>query len=178
MKILCSALVLWSAAFTAAAQTTPGTAVARVPERSGTNATSSHRDTGPEVEVLSSTMGVDFGPYLAAVSSTIRKNWSSRVPTRTLPAAKQRSKVTLEFAIGKSGELGSVDIDASSGDGDLDRAALNGIMASSPFAALPEQFPGGFIKLRVHFYYNPNPDAKAPAAAPKATVATSASQRM
>ena len=44
----------------------------------------------------------------------------------------------------------------SSGDVSQDRAAWGGITASTPFAPLPDEFGGQYVKLRFHFHYNPD----------------------
>ena len=46
-----------------------------------------------------------------------------------------------------------------SGNIALDRAAWGGIVASVPFAPLPEEFRGPYLALRFHFDYNPSSQA-------------------
>jgi len=43
---------------------------------------------------------------------------------------------------------------ASSGSDPLDRAALTGIRASSPFPPLPDEFTGNHLVLQFIFLYN------------------------
>jgi len=51
----------------------------------------------------------------------------------------------------------------SSGDSSLDRAAWSGIVGSDPFPALPGEFGGQYIALRIRFLYNPTKEEIAPA---------------
>jgi TonB family protein len=68
----------------------------------------------------------------------------------------KKGKVTIEFAITKNGGVSGMTLVGPSGDISLDRAAWGGITASNPFPPLPTQFPGQYIALRFHFYYNPD----------------------
>jgi hypothetical protein len=51
---------------------------------------------------------------------------------------------------------------ASSGDVALDRPAWGSITNSNPFPALPSEFKGSYLALRVRFYYNPDKSDAAP----------------
>jgi hypothetical protein len=90
------------------------------------------------LEILSDTMGVDFGPYLQRVLHDVR--------------------LIIEFAITKDGKVAGMKLIATSGDVPLDRAAWAGIVGSNPFPPLPSDFGGDFLALRFRFYYNPTKD--------------------
>jgi TonB family protein len=107
------------------------------------------------LEVLSDTQGVDFGPYLERVLQVVRMNWYNLIPEEARPPLLKKGKVAIEFAITKDGKVAGMRIVAPSGDTPLDRAAWGGITASSPFAPLPNQFHGPYLALRFRFYYNP-----------------------
>jgi TonB family protein len=109
----------------------------------------------PNLEVLSDTQGVDFGPYLKRVSEAVRRNWYTLVPEEARAPELKRGKVVIEFAILPDGKIAGMKVAASSGDVLLDRAAWGGITASNPFASLPEEFHGPFVALRFRFFYNP-----------------------
>jgi TonB family protein len=104
------------------------------------------------IEILSDTQGVDFGPYLKDVVSKVRTNWYELIPTS---AEMRKGKVAIEFAILKDGHIGSMKLVATSGDVALDRAAWGGITASNPLPTLPSAFPRPYLALRLRFYYNP-----------------------
>lgn len=104
------------------------------------------------IEVLTDTQGVDFGPYLQAALSKVLRNWYASIPE---DAEQKRGVVAIEFAIQKDGSLTGMKVRFSSGDAALDRAAWTGVTASNPFLPLPEAFKGPSLALRFPFYYNP-----------------------
>jgi len=111
--------------------------------------------TAGNLEVLSDTQGVDFGPYLSRVLQAVRMNWYNLIPEAARPPLLERGKVSIEFAILPDGKVAGMHIIGPSGDVSLDRAAWGGITASNPFAPLPSEFHGPYLALRFHFYYNP-----------------------
>ncbi len=108
------------------------------------------------LEVLSDTMGVDFGPYLARVLHDVRQNWYNVIPESARPPLMKKGKLAIEFAILKDGKIAGQRVVATSGDVALDRAAWSGIAASNPFPPLPTQFGGQYLALRFYFFYNPD----------------------
>jgi TonB family protein len=102
--------------------------------------------------ILSDTRGVDFGPYLARVVYTVRRNWYSVIPE----AARlgQKGRVAIVFEILKDGSVPQLRLVGSSGLEPLDRAALSGIRASIPFPPLPDEFTGNHLVLQFNFLYN------------------------
>jgi TonB family protein len=111
---------------------------------------------GSNIDVLSDTMGVDFGPYLSRVLQVVRQNWYTLIPEIARPPLLTKGKVSIEFVIMKDGHVAGMRIISPSGAVPLDRAAWGGITASSPFAPLPAEFKGPYLALRFHFYYNPD----------------------
>lgn len=107
-------------------------------------------------EVLSDTMGVDFGPYLQRVLHDVRENWYNIIPEAARPPLMKKGKVAIEFAITRDGRVAGLKLDSSSGDVALDRAAWGGITGSNPFPPLPPEFKGQYIALRFRFFYNPD----------------------
>ncbi|HEV3305149.1 MAG TPA: TonB C-terminal domain-containing protein [Candidatus Sulfotelmatobacter sp.] len=105
------------------------------------------------LEILSDTMGVDFGPYLQRVLQNVRENWYRLIPES---AQMKKGKLALEFAIMKDGSVRGLGITQGSGDVTLDRPAYGSITASDPFPPLPAEFKGEFLSLRFRFYYNPD----------------------
>ena len=55
------------------------------------------------LDVLSDTMGVDFGPYLQRVLHDVRLNWYNLIPEVARAPIMKKGKVTIEFAILKDG---------------------------------------------------------------------------
>ncbi len=110
------------------------------------------------LDVLSDTMGVDFGPYLARVLHDVKVNWYNLIPESARPPIMKKGKVAIEFAILKDGSIAGMRLEqgGSSGDAALDRAAWGGITGSNPFPPLPQEFAGQYLALRFHFFYNPD----------------------
>jgi TonB family protein len=112
------------------------------------------------LEILSDTQGVDFGPYLQqVVLPHLRKNWYNAIPES---AQFKHGNLIIEFAITKDGKVAGMKLVATSGDIPLDRAAWAGITASDPFPPLPSEFGGPYLALRFRFYYNPTKEELAP----------------
>jgi outer membrane biosynthesis protein TonB len=122
----------------------------------GTNLGTNGARTVGNYDVLSDTMGVDFGPYLARVVQNVRTNWYTIVPESALPPIMKKGKLAIEFAIMKDGKVAGMRYAAQSGDVALDRAAWGGITNSNPFPPLPQEFAGQYLYLRFYFYYNPD----------------------
>jgi TonB family protein len=108
------------------------------------------------IDVLSDTQGVDFGPYLSRVLQAVRMNWYQLIPEAARWPLRQRGQVKIEFAITKDGKVAGMRLIGPSGDVALDRAAWGGITASNPFPPLPNEFHGPYLALRFHFFYNPD----------------------
>jgi len=102
--------------------------------------------------ILSDTQGVDFGPYLARVVYTVKRNWYAVIPE----AARlgQKGRVSVVFEILRDGSVPQLRLVASSGADSLDRAALSGVHASIPFPPLPTEFTGQHLVLQFFFLYN------------------------
>jgi TonB family protein len=104
------------------------------------------------LEILSDTQGVDFGPYLQRVLHDVRQNWYNAIPES---AVMKHGNLIIEFAITKDGKVAGMKLVTSSGDVPLDRAAWAGIVGSDPFPELPSDFGGQYLALRFRFFYNP-----------------------
>jgi TonB family protein len=108
------------------------------------------------LEVLSDTMGVDFGPYLARVLHDVKMNWYNLIPESARAPIMKKGNVGIEFAILKDGSVQGMKLVYTSGDTALDRGAWGGITASNPFPPLPTEFGGPYLLLRFKFLYNPD----------------------
>jgi TonB family protein len=109
-----------------------------------------------DIDILSDTMGVDFGPYLQRVLQSVRENWYNLIPEVARPPLLKKGTVAIEFVITKNGAVAGMRLAGPSGDVSLDRAAWGGITASNPFPPLPNEFRGENLALRFHFLYNPD----------------------
>ena len=111
-------------------------------------------------DVLTDTMGVDFGPYLTRITQIVRQNWYSLMPPSVYPPILKQGKLAIEFVIQKDGKVSNMAVRTSSGDVPLDRAAWGSITASTPFPPLPKEFPGQILGLRFYYFYNLQPGAE------------------
>jgi TonB family protein len=105
------------------------------------------------LDILSDTQGVDFGPYLQRIREEVKENWYHLIPAS---ASMKRGKLAIEFAITKDGKIADMRLVASSGDVALDRPAWGSIAGSNPFPPLPGEFTGRYLALRFRFFYNPD----------------------
>jgi len=112
-----------------------------------------------QAEILTDTMGVDFGPYLSRILHDIRENWYRITPES---ADVKKGWVTIDFYILKDGSYTGMKKVASSGDVTLERPAWGAIRFSAPFPPLPKEFPGQDLGLRLIFLYHVNPDGSDP----------------
>ena len=57
------------------------------------------------LEVLSDTQGVDFGPYLSRVLDAVRRNWYILIPEEARAPLMKRGKLAIEFVILPDGKI-------------------------------------------------------------------------
>jgi TonB family protein len=112
-----------------------------------------------QAEILTDTMGVDFGPYLTRIVAIVKQNWYTLMPPSVYPPILKQGKLAIEFVILKDGKSTQMAVRTSSGDVALDRAAWASITASNPFPPLPKEFPGQILGLRFYYFYNLEPGA-------------------
>jgi TonB family protein len=108
------------------------------------------------MEILSDTLGVDFGPYMKRLHYTVQNHWDPLIPESAMPPVMKKGVVVIEFSISKDGKVMGMKLISSSGDVALDRAAWGGITDAIPLPNLPPQFKGQYLELRARFYYNPD----------------------
>lgn len=110
---------------------------------------------GGGIQILSDTMGVDFGPYMRRLKVTVQGHWNALIPEVALPPLSKSGTVTIELAVMKDGHVRDMKLVKSSGDLRLDQAAWGGITTAIPLPTLPSEFKGDYLKLRCNFIYNP-----------------------
>ena len=110
---------------------------------------------GGGLEILSDTMGVDFGPYLKGLKVTVQEHWYSLMPESARPPVMKSGKTVVKFAVMRDGRVENIKIEQSAGDQELDRAAYGALAYSSPLAHLPASFTGDSLLIRANFFYNP-----------------------
>lgn len=113
-------------------------------------------DTAGNFEILSDTMGVDFGPYMARLKQRVQDHWDPLIPESAMPPMMKKGRVVVEFVIMKDGTIQDMRMVAGSGDVALDKAAWGALTYSIPLPRLPVQFSGDYLRIRAAFYYNPD----------------------
>lgn len=125
----------------------------------GAGAPVDHPGAAGAVDILSDTMGVDFGPYLQRVVRATKQSWYNLIPESARPPLNKQGRVMIEFIIQPDGTVKQMRLVGPSGDTSLDRAAWGGIQGASPYPQLPKDFKGPYLALRFGFYYNEHPEA-------------------
>jgi len=74
-----------------------------------------------------------FPPYLVAIRDKIESNWNP-------PPVAKGAKAKIQFTVLRSGRVGEVKLQDSSGNFYFDQAAVRAILQSSPFPHMPEDF--------------------------------------
>ncbi len=120
----------------------------------GANAPSQHPGNQGAVDILSDTLGVDFGPYIQRVIYDTKHAWYPIIPEVAQPPISKQGKVLIRFKILPDGSVTDMHLEGPSGTVSLDRAAWAGIVSAAPFPPLPKQFKGPFLELRFYFLYN------------------------
>ena len=108
------------------------------------------------MEIMSDTLGVDFGPYMKRLHFTVQNHWDPLIPIAALPPVMKKGIVVIEFSITKDGKVEGMKLISSSGDVSLDRAAWGAVTDAIPLPNLPVKFTGQYLTIRASFYYNPD----------------------
>jgi TonB family protein len=144
-------------------QQTPGQSVEQAERQSqstvaggdmGANAPSRHPGTTGPVDILSDTLGVNFGPYIQRVIYDTKRAWYPIIPAIAQPPISKQGRVLIRFKILPDGSVAAMTLEGPSGTTSLDRAAWGGILGANPFPPLPKNFKGPFLELRFYFIYN------------------------
>jgi TonB family protein len=123
----------------------------------GAGAPVSHSGASTGVEVLSDTMGVDFNPYLRRILADIKRTWIPLIPEEARPPLNKQGETLIRFTILPDGRIAAMNLDGSSQDTAIDRAAWGGITGVGQFPPLPSSFKGPLLELRIDFLVNKTP---------------------
>ncbi len=106
------------------------------------------------VEVLSDTQGVDFKPYLNGILKQIYGRWMTLMQREVRSPENQQGLTAIRVTINPDGTIAAMHVDGSAKDSVLNRAAWGAITGVGQFPALPKDFHGSNLGLRVHFRVN------------------------
>ncbi len=116
----------------------------------------SHNGPQGDVEVLSDTLGVDFGPYIKRLLRILYDSWVPLIPEETRPPLNKEGDTLIRFRINQDGTLSYMHLDGSSHDDAINRAAWGSVTGVGQFPPLPKDFTGPNLDLRVHFVISHN----------------------
>jgi TonB family protein len=105
------------------------------------------------VELESDPQGADFKAYLTRILAIVRANWQQVIP-ESARMGVLRGRTTLQFIVGRDGQIVKVVIADSSGSAPLDQAAVAGLSMSNKLPPLPGDFRGFQVRLAFSFAYN------------------------
>ncbi len=108
-------------------------------------------------EVLSDTQGVDFGKYLARLLADVKRNWLPLIPEECRPPLNKQGITGVRFTIQPDGHISAMNLDYSTHDVAIDRAAWGSIRALGQAQPLPSAFHGPNLELRIEFRVNKDP---------------------
>lgn len=108
---------------------------------------------GP-AEILSDTQGVNFNPYLRRILQEIYDQWIPLIPEEARPPLRKSGVTMIRFTILPDGTIGAMHLDGSTHDDALNKAAWGSITGVGQFPALPSQFHGPNLELRIHYLVN------------------------
>ncbi len=106
------------------------------------------------VEVLSDTQGVDFNKYLARLLADIRRNWLPLIPEECNSPLFKQGITGVRFKIEPNGLISAMNLDYSTHDVAIDRAAWGSIKSLGQAPPLPKEFHGPNLELRIEFRVN------------------------
>jgi len=105
------------------------------------------------VELESDPQGADFKAYLTRILAIVRANWQHVIP-ESARMGVLRGRTTLQFIVGRDGQIVKVVVADSSGSAPLDQAAVAGLSMSNKLPPLPGDFRGLQVRLAFSFAYN------------------------
>ena len=117
----------------------------------GEGARVGHQGANTGLEVLSDTLGVDFGPYIKQLLRMVRAAWVPLIPEETRPPLNKEGTTLIRFRIEPDGRVSSMNLDDSTHDDAINRAAWGGITGVGQFQPLPKEFKGPNLELRIQF---------------------------
>ena len=117
----------------------------------GEGTRTSHQGANTGLEVLSDTLGVDFGPYIKRLLLLVKAAWYPLIPEETRPPLNKEGTTLIRFRIEPDGRVSYMHLDDSTHDQAIDRAAWGGITGVGQFPPLPPEFKGPNLDLRIQF---------------------------
>lgn len=98
----------------------------------------------------------DLKPYLEILKKKVEDNWYKQAPQSARVPELRHGKVVVDFSVQRNGALTDATVASTSGDSDLDKAALTAVHESSPLSPVPSTIQRDHLRMRFNFEYNPS----------------------
>ena len=92
------------------------------------------------VKVLSDTQGVDFSRYLSRLLADVRRNWIPLIPEEANSPLYKQGITGVRFTIQSNGTISAMNLDYSTHDDAINRAAWGSIKALGQAPPVPKEF--------------------------------------
>jgi len=103
------------------------------------------------LEIVSGHEGLDSNRYMGEVFQKLQSQGTFQA--RNLPGSKS-GKVVVEFVILRDGNLDYAKVLKSTMDPAVSQAQLEAVRSAAPFPALPKEFKGKSLKMRLYSEFN------------------------
>lgn len=105
-------------------------------------------------QILSDTQGVDFSRYIARLLADLRRNWLPLIPEECNSPLFKQGITGVRFTIQPNGQITGMNLDYSTHDDAINKAAWGSIKLLGSAAPLPKEFHGPNLELRIEFRVN------------------------
>jgi TonB family protein len=102
------------------------------------------------VDILSDTQGVDFNDYIKHLLAMIKAAWLPLIPEECYPPLSKEGRTLIRFTIEQNGTVSAMNLDDSTHDRAIDKAAWGSITSVGQFRPLPAAYKGS-LELRIMF---------------------------
>ncbi|WP_419804445.1 energy transducer TonB family protein [Terriglobus sp.] len=109
-------------------------------------------------EILSDTQGVDFGRYIQRLLSEVRRAWLPLIPEECNSPLFKQGVTGVRFTILPDGRITGMNLDYSTHDDAINRAAWGSLKSIGSAPPLPKEFHGPSLELRIEFRVNKDRD--------------------
>jgi TonB family protein len=92
-----------------------------------------------------------YRPYFNKLRRKIGEHWQE---PRGSSGTPKTGSLTVEFSLGRAGDLTSVEVAESSGEKDLDFASVEAVKKAAPFSPFPESISSKKLVIRALFVYD------------------------
>ena len=111
-------------------------------------------DACADLALVNPDVPLDLKPYVDRLREGVRKRWYKNVRSVSPAFRNNQGTTTVEFVLHQDGNITDERVAWSSGDPDLDAAALSAVNHAGHFSAFPHTVKTDRVRLRFRFDYN------------------------